>query len=57
METTFLNEYFPADVYIHKRYDIVVVPQNFPSHISQNISRKILKLLKVVQGLAKQAPS
>ena len=32
-------------------YKNVVVPQNFPSHISQNILRKISKLLKVVQGL------
>ena len=34
-----------------------VVPENFPSHISQNIARKISKLLKVVQGLARQALS
>ena len=34
-----------------------VVPQNFASHISQNISRKILKLLKEVQGLTKQTLS
>ena len=35
----------------------IVVPQNFPSHISQNISRKILKLLKVVQELTGQTSS
>ena len=34
-----------------------VVPQKFPSHISQNISRKILKLLRVVQGLTRQTLS
>ena len=34
-----------------------VVPQNFPSHISQNIARKISKLLKIAQELDNQAIS
>ncbi|CAI8603697.1 unnamed protein product [Vicia faba] len=34
-----------------------VVPQNFPSHISQYISSGVLKLLKKVQGLTRQTPS
>ena len=34
-----------------------VVPQNFLSHISQNISRKISKLLKFAQELDSQAIS
>ena len=33
----------------------IFVPQNFPSHISQNMARKISKLLKVAQELARQA--
>ena len=34
-----------------------VVPQNLPSHIPQNMARKIFKLLKFVKGLARQALS
>ena len=33
------------------------VPQNLPSHISQNIARKISKLLKFAQELDSQAIS
>ena len=36
---------------------VCVVPQNFPSHISQNIARKISKLLKIAQGLVRQTLS
>ena len=34
-----------------------VVHQNYPSHVSQNIARKISKLLKVAQELVRQAIS
>ena len=34
-----------------------VVPQNFPSHISQYISSEFFKLLKEVQGLTRQTLS
>ena len=34
-----------------------VVPQNLPSHISQDIARKISKWLKIAQELDSQAIS
>ena len=34
-----------------------VAPQNLPPHISQNIARKISKLLKIAQELDSQAIS
>ncbi|XP_050896632.1 uncharacterized protein LOC127103410 [Lathyrus oleraceus] len=50
METTFLNEYFPASVYIRKRYDIV----NFKQKEGESLGdayKRFKRLLNFVNGL------
>ncbi|XP_050909052.1 uncharacterized protein LOC127122813 [Lathyrus oleraceus] len=50
METTFLNEYFPASVYIRKRYDIV----NFKQKEGESLGdayKRFKQLLNFVNGL------